>query len=99
MGWVTDLRNAGWVDDVRGALVRANVEVPSKPGWPDPEMIHSRTKLLSDDIVEFADALNSRDLERTANATVFVIHRAMALGLVCGLDLEASWLKIKQGKI
>lgn len=88
-----------WFDDVVAFHRKFDLPIPEKPTWPDEDILHLRTALISEELKELVEALNSRDMEGTADALADLIYVCIGAGVTFGLDLREVWNEVQKANM
>lgn len=72
---------------------------PSKPTWLDPETLAYRVKFMEEELKEFVDACELKDMHGAADALVDLAYVAMGTAVFMGIPWEQIWQEVQRANM
>lgn len=80
-----------WFDDVLAFHRKFGLVIEAKPKWPEDDLLHLRTSLIAEELMELTHALNDRDEAAVADGIVDLIYVLTGMAITMGLDIREVW--------
>jgi predicted HAD superfamily Cof-like phosphohydrolase len=87
------------LDDVRAFHEAFGVDIRAAPGFPAPERVLLRKKLVYEEIAEFSAACASGDLPGVADALADAIYVLVGTALEFGIPLDRVWDEVQRSNM
>lgn len=80
-----------WFDDVLAFHRKFGLVTEPHPKWPEEDLLHLRTSLIAEELVELTQALNDLDEAGVADGIVDLIYVLIGMAITMGLDIREVW--------
>lgn len=74
-------------------------EVKTKPEFPDAETVQLRIELISEELNEFWDACNEKDIVGVADALADILYVTYGAGHAFGIDLDKCFKEVQRSNM
>lgn len=85
--------------DVKAFYEKFNIPHHTTPTLLDPETFVFRMRRLQEEVVEFDEAYNTRDLAGAADALIDLVYIAMGTAINMGLPWDALWAEVQRANM
>ncbi len=74
-------------------------EVREKAGFPNSKIISLRYDLISEELAEFKDAINKKDIKEVADALTDILYVTYGAGHAFGIDLDKCFKEVQNSNM
>lgn len=74
-------------------------EVKTKPEFPDAETVQLRIELIGEELNEFWDACNEKDIVGVADALADILYVTYGAGHAFGIDLDKCFKEVQRSNM
>jgi len=85
-----------WQQDVKNFHTKFDCTIRETPSFPDIDTVKLRIDLISEEILELADAFVERDLPSVVDAIADSIYVLLGTATAIGVDLEPIWNEVQK---
>ncbi len=84
---------------VKEFMQKFKQEVKSKPSFPDDNIIKLRINLIKEELLELEEALNEKNIEKTADALTDILYVTYGAGHAFGIDLDKCFDEVQKSNM
>ncbi len=84
---------------VKKFMQKFKQEVKSKPSFPDDNIIKLRINLIKEELLELEEALNEKNIEKTADALTDILYVTYGAGHAFGIDLDKCFDEVQRSNM
>ena len=86
-------------DDVRTFMKTYGQEVKKIPSLPEDKIIQLRINLIKEELKEFQEAINNKDLLEIADALTDILYVTYGAGHSFGIDLDKCFEEVQRSNM
>ena len=86
-------------DSVRKFMLTFGQEVKEKSGFPSDKIVKLRYDLIAEELAEFKEALEKKDLKEVADALTDILYVAYGAGHAFGIDLDKCFDEVQKSNM
>ena len=86
-------------DSVRKFMLTFGQEVKEKSGFPSDKIVKLRYDLIAEELAEFKEALEKKDLKEVADALTDILYVAYGAGHAFGIDLDKCFDEVQRSNM
>ena len=86
-------------DSVRKFMKTFGQEVKEKAGFPNEKIISLRYDLIKEELDEFKEALDKKDLKEVADALTDILYVTYGAGHAFGIDLDKCFEEVQNSNM
>ena len=86
-------------DSVRKFMLTFGQEVKEKSGFPSDKIVKLRYDLIAEELSEFKEALEKKDLKEVADALTDILYVAYGAGHAFGIDLDKCFDEVQKSNM
>ena len=86
-------------DDVRIFMKTYGQEIKVKPEFPEEKVINLRISLIKEELDEFQEALNEKNLVEVADALTDLLYVTYGAGHAFGIDLDKCFAEVQRSNM
>ena len=86
-------------DDVKTFMETYGQEVKKSPSFPKDKIIQLRIDLIKEELKEFQDAINNKDLLEIADALTDILYVTYGAGHSFGIDLDKCFAEVQRSNM
>ena len=86
-------------DDVKTFMETYGQEVKKTPSFPENKIIQLRIDLIKEELKEFQEAINNKDLLEIADALTDILYVTYGAGHAFGIDLDACFDEVQNSNM
>lgn len=91
--------SANFIQDIVEFQKKFGIDMPSKPSFPDDEMVGFRAQFLIEELDETLNAMSKRDMAQIADGLTDLIVVAIGTALVYGIPLQQCWDEVQRANM
>ena len=74
-------------------------EVKEKAGFPKDEIVSLRYELIEEELAEFKDAINKKDIKEVADALTDILYVTYGAGHAFGINLDKCFKEVQSSNM
>ena len=74
-------------------------EVKEKAGFPKDEIVSLRYELIEEELAEFKDAINKKDIKEVADALTDILYVTYGAGHAFGINLDKCFKEVQNSNM
>ena len=86
-------------DDVKTFMETYGQEVKKTPSFPNDKIIQLRIDLIKEELKEFQEAINNKDLLEIADALTDILYVTYGAGHSFGIDLDKCFAEVQRSNM
>ena len=86
-------------DDVKIFMETYGQEIKKTPSFPNNKIIQLRIELIKEELKEFQDAINNKDLLEIADALTDILYVTYGAGHSFGIDLDKCFAEVQRSNM
>ena len=86
-------------DDVKIFMKTYGQEIKVKPEFPEEKVINLRISLIKEELDEFQEALNEKNLVEVADALTDLLYVTYGAGHAFGIDLDKCFAEVQRSNM
>ena len=86
-------------DDVKIFMKTYGQEIKEKPEFPEEKVIDLRISLIKEELDEFQEALNEKNLVEVADALTDLLYVTYGAGHAFGIDLDKCFAEVQRSNM
>ena len=86
-------------DDVKIFMKTYDQEIKEKPEFPEEKVIDLRISLIKEELDEFQEALNEKNLVEVADALTDLLYVTYGAGHAFGIDLDKCFAEVQRSNM
>ena len=86
-------------DDVKTFMETYGQEIKKTPSFPNDKIIQLRIDLIKEELKEFQDAINNKDLLEIADALTDILYVTYGAGHSFGIDLDKCFAEVQRSNM
>ena len=86
-------------EDVKTFMKTYGQEVKKTPSFPDGKIIKLRIDLIKEELNEFQEAINNKDLLEIADALTDILYVTYGAGHSFGIDLDKCFAEVQRSNM
>ena len=86
-------------DEVKTFMETYGQDVKKTPSFPDDKIIQLRIDLIKEELKEFQEAINNKDLIEIADALTDILYVTYGAGHSFGIDLDKCFAEVQRSNM
>ena len=86
-------------DDVKTFMETYGQEVKKTPSFPNDKIIQLRIDLIKEELKEFQEAINNKDLLEIADALTDILYVTYGAGYAYGINLDKCFKEVQRANM